>query len=132
MATRDVSNPSYKTLYSIVLRRQCYAEKFSAALTSLCAESEDLVETLGRARRCLAVGTGTGRNELEFVERTMPRLEALVAVEPDGESADDMRVEVARRLPAVETVVRECKLEDWEGEAQVTVRLRYTGIGDKA
>lgn len=72
------------------------------------------------ARSCAVIGCGYGEMELAFIEHCMPSLEVLSAVEPDVESAIELRTRIARQLPNVRSAVYEDVAESWaEGIDQV-------------
>jgi hypothetical protein len=108
---RVSSFPSYLAAYAAYRRRDNHAESFSAMLGRV---SSDL-EFIRPATRCLSIGTGTGRHELDFIDQTMPFIENFIGIEPDHESAVELRGHLARSLPHVQYVVRELQVERWEG-----------------
>lgn len=65
------------------------------------------------ARSCAIVGCGNGEMELAFIERCMPALETLTAVEPDAESVVELRSRIARHLPNVRSTVFEDVAQSW-------------------
>jgi len=72
--------------------------------------SKRLVEN---ARSCVIIGCGYGEMELAFIEHCMPSLELLTAVEPDAESAIELRKRIARQLPNVRSTVFDDVAESW-------------------
>ena len=65
------------------------------------------------ARSCAIVGCGNGEIELAFIERCMPALEVLTAVEPDAESVIEVKKRIPRQLPKVRYSVIEDGGESW-------------------
>jgi len=103
---------SFLAAYAAYRRRDNHAEAFSATLSRV----RDQLAFLRPAVRCLSIGTGSGRHELEFVDVLLPSLETFIAVEPDNESASVLRDNLDNSLPKIEYVVHEAPVENWEGE----------------
>jgi len=87
-----------------------FREVFTATLSNMCTDVK-----LGSVRSCLAVGPGEGEYELEFVKHCAANINKFLAIEPDHDSAEQLRTYLSTSLPDVESQVLETKLENWKG-----------------
>jgi hypothetical protein len=108
------STSSYRDMYASILRRyRGYPENYSAMLRSIEPEVD-----LQRVHSCVTIGPGAGKYEIEFIERFMPNLRTLTAVEPDSESQVEMKANMERQLPKLETSFHQMTLDAWKGPGQ--------------
>ena len=71
---------------------------------------------LSWVKSCVAFGTGSGDDEIEFARRLLPNLQAFIAVEFDPESVKALQTKFQRgQLLGVETTVMKTSLESWNG-----------------
>jgi len=69
-----------------------------------------------RVRSCVAFGTGSGEDELEFARLLLRNLQLFVAVEVDPDSVSVLRANLQfGRLIGVQTTIVETSLESWNG-----------------
>lgn len=71
---------------------------------------------LESVRRCVAVGCGTCIMELPFLQHGMPNLSEFIAVEPDAWSAAELKLKLAKYLPAVRSIVVQETVQHWRGD----------------
>jgi len=68
-------------------------------------------------KSCVAFGTSSGDDEIEFARRLLPNLRAFTAVECDPESVKALQANFQDgQLRGVETTVMETTLESWTGD----------------
>jgi len=104
---------SYFRLLAEWHRRDDYRWMFRSRLGKLVADDD---VDFSWVKTCVAFGTGSGDDELEFARSLLPNLRAFIAVEFDRESIKALRANFqAGQLPGVETTVMETSLENWNG-----------------
>lgn len=112
-----MADASYHRLLAEYRKRGNYGEVFRSALDNVSVELD-----FSHVKSCLAVGTGSGEREIEFVRRLLPNLRSFTAVEPDPDSAEALRANFREgQLPGVETSVVETSIESWSGGGDVRV-----------
>jgi len=107
------SEDSYFRLLAEWRKRDDYWSMFRSALGELALAAE---VDFSWVKSCVAFGTGSGDDEIEFSRRLLPNLHAFVAVEFDPESTKALQSNFADgQLPGVETTVVDTSLESWTG-----------------
>jgi len=106
MATTDSFHEAFREIHS----RINYSEVFQASLDKLRSELN-----LDSVKSCLMIGPGDGQHELQFIKKFAANTTNLVAVEPDHESAEQLRAHLSRSLPAVDSQVIETNIQSWKG-----------------
>ena len=86
-------------------------------MTKLAAFFDDIAKELGleSIRSCVGVGTGPGVIDTAFAARCMPALRSFVAIEKYRSNVDDLRLNLAARLPNVASSIRDVSIKSWEG-----------------
>lgn len=101
--------------HTVVSFRQRSTESSGYAKSLETLKSRGLVD-LSNAASCVAIGAGFAERELEFVDRMLPNLRRLTAVEPNATFAAQLKRQLSEHLPPdVRTVVCQQKIQDWEG-----------------
>ena len=101
----------YLRVYSAFCSRDTYDRVFQATL----ARHRDELAVLGAATSCLVFGPGEGRHEVWLIENCLANVTRLIAVEPDRQSAERLRVRLARRLSRVSSQVLDTSIQGWTG-----------------
>jgi len=108
MATNE---ESYWKYYSAYRTRGNTREVFAATLIKMRKDNINL----GSVDSCLALGTGDGQKEVEFIKEFAANIGKLVAVEPDHQSVEHLKVHLGKSLPGVDSQVCETDVQSWEG-----------------
>jgi len=61
------------------------------------------------------IGAGEGKHDVPFINQCAANVRKLVAVEPDHQSVEGLRVRLDRDLPGVECQVIETRIQSWKG-----------------
>jgi len=101
-----------------------YVKKFSAFLSRQHSYEVQYRETISRLSRevnigsvksCLMIGAGEGKREVPLIKQCAANLTKLIAVEPDHQSVEGLRVRLHRDLPGVDCQVIETDIQSWKG-----------------
>jgi len=103
-------NDGYLKVYSRFCSHDNYDEVFQSTFSRLSVELK-----LGSAKSCLIFGPGRGHHEVPFIKQCAANINKLIAVEPDHESAERLRVRLANSLPDVDSQVIETNIQSWKG-----------------
>jgi len=88
-----------------------YDVVFTDTMNKICTDVK-----LASVQSCLAIGPGEGKYEIGFLKRCAENVRKFVAVEPDHDSAEDLRSSLRTSMPGVvESQVTETDLQSWEG-----------------
>jgi len=104
------ADDSYLEMFNAFLRRDNYHEIFQKTISSLSGELN-----LGSVKSCLMIGPGEGKHEVTFLKQFAANISKLIAVEPDHQSAEGLRVRLDKDLPAVDCQVIESDIQSWKG-----------------
>jgi len=111
---------SYLQAYSEYRSHENFNEVFQAAINNKW--SREL--RLSSVKSCLTIGPGEGEREVPFIKQCAVNTSKLIAVEPDHESAERLKIRLAEDLPGVESQVFETNIENWKGmDDQVDLML---------
>jgi len=106
MATDD----GYLKVYSKFCSHDNYDEVFQATFSRLSMELD-----LASVKSCLILGPGEGKHEVPFIKQCAANISRLIAVEPDHQSAEKLRVRLDKDLPGVDCQVTETDIQSWKG-----------------
>jgi len=106
MATDD----SYVKMYSAFRSRGNYYEVFQETINRLRRELN-----LGSVKSCLMIGPGEGIHEVPFIKQCAANISKLIAIEPDHQSVEGLRVRLDKDLPGVDCQVIETDIQSWKG-----------------
>jgi len=101
---------SYANIYSAFLSRDNYSEVFLETISRLSRELN-----LGSVKSCLMIGAGDGKHEVPFIKQCAADISKLIAVEPDHQSAEGLRVRLDKDLPGVDCQAIETRIQGWKG-----------------
>jgi len=104
------ADDSYAKMFSAFLSRNNYSEVFLETIGRLSREVN-----LGSVKSCLMVGPGEGRHEVPLIKQCAANISKLVAVEPDHQSVEGLRVRLDKDLPGVDYQVIETDIQSWKG-----------------
>jgi len=111
MTEMAVPQDNYCRLLAEWHKRDDYWSTFRSSLGELAGKVD-----FSWVKSCVAFGTGSGDDEIEFARRLLPSLRAFTAVEFDPESVKALHANFRDgQLPGVETSVMETSLESWTG-----------------
>ena len=110
---RMATNEGYWKHYSAYRTRDNTREVIAATFIKMRKDNINL----GSVDSCLALGTGDGDKEVEFIKEFAANIGKLVAVEPDHHSVEHLKVHLGKSLPVpgVDSQVCETDVESWEG-----------------
>ena len=104
------SSTTYWKAYDTFHNRNNYRQAFSDTIRNM----HDQVD-LSSVNSCLSLGSGDGEHEINFVKEFAPNLRKFVGVERDHESAERMKVNLAKNLPNVDAQTIETDFRSWKG-----------------
>ena len=114
------TSQSYLEIYTECHSHDNFNEVFQAAINNKW--SREL--KLSSVKSCLTIGPGEGEREVPFIKQCAVNTSKLIAVEPDHESAERLKIRLAEDLPGVESQVFETNIENWKGmDDQVDLML---------
>ena len=86
--SRSEEASGYIGVLSSIVTRSNLNEKYAETLEKMHIEQDKL--PLNKAQTCLALGSGAGLKEIEFIKRFMPAINSLTVVEPDSPSVAEL------------------------------------------
>jgi len=101
---------SYLEVYEGFRGSDNFYEVFLATLRNFRSELN-----FASVKSCLTFGPGEGRLEVWLLEHCAANVNKLIAVEPDHDSAEQLRARLSKSLPGVESRVLETSLQSWDG-----------------
>jgi len=106
MATSD----GYLRDYGKFCSHDNYDEVFQGTFDGLSRELN-----LATVKSCLIFGPGEGKHEIPFIKQCTANISQLTAVEPDHQSAENLRARLKKDLPGVDCQVVETNIQSWKG-----------------
>jgi len=107
---RMASGINYFEVYRAYCSHENYNEVFSDTISKFKSELN-----FDSVKSCLTFGPGEGQRDLQFIEKCVPNIKKIIAVEPDHESAKHLRARLEKSLPGVDTQVIETTIQSWKG-----------------
>ena len=101
---------SFLDMYDAYCSRSNARKMFASTLDKIASE-----HNFDSVKSCLAIGAGEGVYEIGFIEKCAANVAKLIAVDRDRDSADRLKVHMAKRRPDVETLVIESDFHSWKG-----------------